>query len=123
MALKTDYLVLGSGIAGLSFALQAAQHGEVLVVTKRDAADTATNRAQGGVAAVLSPEDSFDKHAEDTNVAGAGLCHEVVVDLCVREAPAAIEWLTHVGARFSEGDPGKLDLGREGGHTERRIVH
>jgi L-aspartate oxidase len=123
MALKTDYLVLGSGIAGLSFALHAAQHGEVLIVTKREAGDTATNWAQGGVAAVLSPEDSFDKHAEDTNSAGGGLCHEVVVDLCVREAPAAIRWLSEVGANFSESDPGTLDLGREGGHTERRIVH
>ena len=123
MALKTDYLVLGSGIAGLTFALHAAAHGEVLLVTKRAVDDTATNYAQGGVAAVLSPDDSFDKHAEDTKVAGAGLCHEVVVDICVREAPAAIHWLTDLGARFSEGDPGKLDLGREGGHTERRIVH
>jgi len=123
MPQKTDYLVLGSGIAGLSFALRAAQHGEVLIVTKRDASDSATNWAQGGVAAVLSPDDSFEKHAEDTRVAGAGLCHDVVVDLCVRDAPAAVQWLTDVGARFSASDEGKFDLGREGGHTERRIVH
>ncbi len=123
MPQKTDYLVLGSGIAGLSFALRAAQHGEVLVVTKRDAGDTATNWAQGGVAAVLSPDDSFEKHAADTHAAGAGLCHDVVVDLCVRDAPGAVRWLTELGAKFSAGDTGTLDLGREGGHTERRIVH
>jgi L-aspartate oxidase len=123
MALKTDYLVLGSGIAGLSFALQAARHGEVLVVTKREADDTATSWAQGGVAAVLSAEDSFEKHEADTATAGAGLCHDVVVELCVREAPDAIRWLSELGANFSEGAEGSLDLGREGGHTERRIVH
>jgi L-aspartate oxidase len=123
MALKTDYLVLGSGIAGLSFALQAARHGEVLVVTKRDADDTATSWAQGGVAAVLSADDSFQKHEADTASAGAGLCHDVVVELCVREAPGAIRWLAELGARFSHGAEGSLDLGREGGHTERRIVH
>ncbi|HWA76420.1 MAG TPA: L-aspartate oxidase [Polyangiaceae bacterium] len=123
MALKTDYLVLGSGVAGLSFALQAARHGEVLVVTKREADDTATSWAQGGVAAVLSAEDSFEKHEADTATAGAGLCHDVVVELCVREAPGSIRWLSELGAHFSEGAEGSLDLGREGGHTERRIVH
>jgi L-aspartate oxidase len=123
MALKTDYLVLGSGVAGLTLALQAARHGEVLIATKRDSDDTATNWAQGGVAAVLSPDDSFEKHAADTRSAGAGLCHDVVVDLCVREAPDAIRWLSEVGARFSSDTEGALDLGREGGHTERRIVH
>jgi len=121
--MKTDYLVLGSGIAGLTFALRAAKHGEVLIVTKRAADDTATSWAQGGVAAVLSKEDSFEKHAEDTRSAGAGLCHDVVVDLCVREGPEAIQNLIELGARFSEGEEGALDLGREGGHSERRIVH
>lgn len=123
MATKTDYLVLGSGVAGLSFALHAAEHGEVLIVTKRSAEDGATGWAQGGVAAVMSPEDSFEKHAEDTRVAGAGLCHDVVVDLCVREGPEAIRWLVERGAQFSERDPGTLALGREGGHSERRVVH
>ncbi|HET9953180.1 MAG TPA: L-aspartate oxidase [Polyangiaceae bacterium] len=123
MSEKTDYLVLGSGVAGLSFALHAAEHGEVLLLTKREPGDSATSWAQGGVAAVLSPEDSFERHAEDTAVAGAGLCHDVVVDLCVREAPAAIRWLADLGARFSEDPAGEFDLGREGGHTQRRIVH
>ncbi|MCA9626077.1 MAG: L-aspartate oxidase [Myxococcales bacterium] len=123
MTMKTDFLVLGSGVAGLSFALRAAEHGEVLVVTKRTVNDSATSWAQGGVAAVLSPEDSFERHVEDTLVAGGGLCHQVVVDLCVEEAPGAMRWLIDLGASFDAGDDGELDLGREGGHTERRVVH
>jgi len=120
---STDFLVVGSGIAGLSFALHAARYGEVVVVTKRSSEDAATSWAQGGVAAVLGPEDSFQKHAADTKSAGAGLCHDIVVDLCVREAPAAIDWLKQIGATFSTTDSGALDLGREGGHSERRVVH
>ncbi len=123
MQINTDFLILGSGIAGLSFALRAKEHGQVVVVTKRSATEAATSWAQGGVAAVLSPEDSFEKHADDTNVAGAGLCHQVVVDLCVREAPEAVRWLSEVGARFSKEDDGQFELGREGGHSERRVVH
>ncbi|HWZ90909.1 MAG TPA: L-aspartate oxidase [Polyangiaceae bacterium] len=123
MALSTDFLVLGSGIAGLTFALHAAEFGEVLLVTKRECDDSATNWAQGGMAAVLSPEDSFEKHAEDTHFAGAGLCHEKVVDICVREAPESIRWLSEVGTRFSRSESGDFELGREAAHTERRIVH
>src|ERR1044071_2435610 len=96
----TDYLVLGSGIAGLSFALRAASHGQVILVTKRTGNDAATGWAQGGVAAVLSEGDSFEQHARDTHDAGAGLCHERVVDLCVRGGPPAIEWLPATRARF-----------------------
>jgi L-aspartate oxidase len=120
---STDYLVIGSGIAGLSFALRAARHGEVTVVTKRSSDDAATSWAQGGVAAVLGPEDSFQKHIEDTKTAGAGLCHDATVDLCVRDAPDAIRWLSELGATFSTTTGGDLDLGREGGHSERRVVH
>jgi L-aspartate oxidase len=123
VALVTDYLVLGSGVAGLSFALAAARHGEVTIVTKRNRDDTATDWAQGGVSAVLSPDDSFERHAADTKEAGAGPCHDVVVDLCVREAPEVIEGLLGVGAHFSRAEGGLLDLGREGGHTARRVVH
>ncbi|HVU04724.1 MAG TPA: L-aspartate oxidase [Polyangiaceae bacterium] len=123
MALVTDYLVLGGGVAGLSFALTAARHGEVTLVTKRGRDDTATQWAQGGVSAVLSPEDSFERHAQDTREAGAGLCHDVVVDLCVRDAPDGIRWLMDLGAEFSRAEDGSLDLGREGGHTARRVVH
>jgi L-aspartate oxidase len=123
VTLSVDFLVLGSGIAGLSFALRAARYGEVLVVTKRAAEEAATAYAQGGVAAVLSPDDSFAKHAADTVAAGAGLCHDIVVDLCVREAPDAVRWLADIGASFSRAQDGELDLGREGAHSERRIVH
>jgi L-aspartate oxidase len=123
MATTTDCLVLGSGIAGLSFALQAAHHGQVLVVTKRARDDAATAWAQGGIAAVLGPEDSFEKHVADTLTAGAGLCHEVVVELCVREGPAAVRWLMEIGTEFSRTNGGQLDLGREGGHSERRVAH
>jgi len=119
----TDYLVLGSGIAGLSFALRAARHGQVVLVTKRTGNDAATGWAQGGVAAALSDGDSFEQHATDTHDAGAGLCHERVVDLCVRGGPAAIAWLHDVGARFSRTPGGSLDLAREGGHSARRVVH
>ncbi|HEX6271985.1 MAG TPA: L-aspartate oxidase [Polyangiaceae bacterium] len=123
MPIVTDFLVLGSGIAGLTFALRAARHGEVVVCTKRKPNDAATSYAQGGVAAVLSPGDSFQKHFEDTMTAGAGLCHDVVVDLCVREGPDAVRWLMDLGAEFSRATDGELDLGREGGHSERRVVH
>ncbi len=123
MALVTDFLVLGSGVAGLSFALRAARHGEVTVVTKRAPDDAATAWAQGGVAAVLSPDDSFERHIDDTMRAGAGLCHDVVVELCVREGPDDVRRLMELGAEFTRDENGELDLGREGGHTARRVVH
>jgi L-aspartate oxidase len=114
MQITTDFLILGSGIAGLSFALRAQEHGQVVVVTKRAADEAATSWAQGGISAVLSPEDSFEKHVDDTMVAGAGLCHQVVADICAREAPEAIRWLSETGARFSRADDGQYELGREG---------
>lgn len=123
MAVSTDVLVLGSGIAGLTFALQAAESAEVTIVSKRGAEQGSTAWAQGGIAAVLATDDSFEKHVEDTHTAGAGLCHEVVVDLCVREAPDTIKWLSDVGVEFSKRSDGSLDLGREGGHSERRVAH
>ncbi|HEY5960511.1 MAG TPA: L-aspartate oxidase [Polyangiaceae bacterium] len=123
MAVTTDVLVLGSGIAGLSFALEVAEHAEVTVVSKRGADQGSTGWAQGGIAAVLSSDDAFEKHVEDTHAAGAGLCHDVVVNLCVRDAPSAIRWLLDLGVEFSKRSDGALDLGREGGHSERRIAH
>ena len=88
MRIESDFLVIGSGIAGLSYALQAANHGSVAIVTKREIAESATKYAQGGIASVFSAEDSFAAHIEDTMVAGAGICHEDVVRMVVEEGPA-----------------------------------
>lgn len=124
-----DYLVLGSGIAGLTFALKVAPRGRVAIVTKKDRAESNTNYAQGGIASVTSKEDSFESHVQDTLIAGAGLCKENVVRTIVEEGPARIAELIALGMKFSESDApsedgGKqLDLGREGGHSERRILH
>src|SRR5882672_2417012 len=124
-----DFLVLGSGIAGLSFALKAAPHGKVAIITKKDRAESNTNYAQGGIAAVTSKEDSFELHVRDTLEAGAGLCKEAIVRTIVQEGPARIQELIELGMKFSERElpsaPGgkELDLGREGGHSRRRILH
>ncbi len=122
MTKPPDVLVIGTGIAGLTFALGAADCGEILIVTKRQSQDGSTVRAQGGIAAVLSRDDSFDGHIEDTQDAGAGLCHNIVVDLCVRQAPQAIEWLANCGVEFTRSANGEFDLGREGGHRQRRVA-
>lgn len=121
--LETDYLVLGSGIAGLSFALDAAAHGRVVVLAKRAPDDTNTNWAQGGVAAVLADDDSFEQHVLDTLKVGDGLCDRRIVELCVREGPAAVEKLLAIGTHLDRGPGGDLDLTREGGHSRRRVVH
>jgi L-aspartate oxidase len=124
-----DFLVLGSGIAGLSFALKVAPRGRVAIVTKKNCAESNTNYAQGGIAAVTSKEDSFELHVQDTLTAGAGLCNEAVVRTIVEEGPARIGELIELGMKFSERnapneDGGReLDLGREGGHSKRRILH
>jgi len=120
---QTDYLVLGSGVAGLYFALRAAEHGRVLICTKRAAQDTSTDRAQGGIAVVQSADDSFERHIEDTLKVGDGLCNRKTVELTVREGPAHIEALADLGAQFDRDADGRLQLGREGGHSERRVVH
>ncbi len=124
-----DYLVLGSGIAGLTFALKVAPRGRVAIVTKKDRAESNTNYAQGGIASVTSQADSFESHVRDTLAAGGGLCRESVVRTIVEEGPARIAELIARGMKFSESEaPGadglrQLDLGREGGHSERRILH
>ena len=123
MDVQTDFLVIGTGIAGLSFALQAAQLGSVAVVTKRKKDDTNTNRAQGGIAAVLDQVDDFALHVNDTLVAGAGLCHEDVVAHIVREGPRIVRQLVDWGVQFTLTSQGTLALGREGGHSHNRIVH
>jgi L-aspartate oxidase len=121
----TDFLVVGSGMAGLTFALRAAERGRVVVVTKKGDAESATNMAQGGIAAVTAAQDSFERHIEDTLTAGVGLCNREAVEIAVRSAPGAVRRLMELGARFTRegGSSGPLALGREGGHSERRIVH
>jgi L-aspartate oxidase len=123
LAITTDFLVLGSGVAGLTFALEAATHGEVLVVTKRAIEESNTRWAQGGISAVFAQEDSVDAHVADTMAAGGGLCHEVVVRICAEEGPARVRQLIERGARFDVDGDGALALTREGGHSTRRIVH
>jgi len=123
MPLETDYLVIGSGIAGLNFALLAAEHGRVVVVTKKRPIDTNTNWAQGGVAAVLAKDDSFERHIEDTLIAGDGLCDREVVEMCVTDGPAQVERLLQLGVRLDRTRTGELDLGREGAHSRHRVVH
>lgn len=124
MRSECDYLVLGSGVAGLSFALEAARHGTVTMVTKRSRTDSATNWAQGGIAAVLDPKDSFEAHVTDTLKTGGGLSHEDVVEMVVRDGPSRIQELMELGAQFSLREESEaLDLTREGGHSARRVVH
>lgn len=124
MAIISDYLVIGSGLAGLFFTLRAAPHGRVALVTKKEEAESNTNYAQGGIAAVFGKDDAFELHIQDTLRAGAGLCHEDVVRLAVEEGPKLVEELIALGVGFSRDDQeGILDLGREGGHSRRRILH
>lgn len=121
-----DFVVIGSGIAGLTFALKAAKHGSVAVVTKRKRADSNTAWAQGGVACVTSDEDSFELHVRDTLEAGAGLCDEAVVRTIVTEGPPRIRELIELGLHFDEREVSghrEPDLGREGGHSKRRVLH
>jgi L-aspartate oxidase len=118
----TDYLVIGSGIAGLSFALKAAESGSVAIITKKESRESNTNYAQGGIAAVLDPEDTFDSHVEDTLKAGAGLCRQDVVEMMVGQGPRMVRELIEWGAEFTSTHSG-LALGREGGHSKHRIVH
>ncbi len=123
--LEADVLVIGSGIAGLSVALHAAQFGSVLVATKVDAPESNTNYAQGGVAAALGEDDRLSLHEGDTLACGQGLCDPEAVRVLVEEGPSEIMRLISLGVRFSRdpADGSRLELGREGGHSRRRIVH
>jgi L-aspartate oxidase len=118
-----DFLVLGGGAAGLSFALEAASAGSVLVLTKRVRSEGATQYAQGGVASVLGPDDDFEHHVEDTLVAGAGLCRREAVEVTVREGPERIRWLVGLGVELDREPGGAFHLTREGGHSRRRVAH
>jgi len=122
--IRSQFLVLGSGIAGLSFALEVAAHGSVTLVTKKGTADSATNYAQGGIAAVTHADDSYESHVADTLTAGAGLCSEEAVRFTIERGPGAIQWLVDLGVRFDRRTGREeYDLGREGGHTHRRVLH
>lgn len=125
MEIETDYLIIGTGIAGLTFALEASKSGTVAIVTKKEKMETSTNYAQGGIASVLDPEDKFELHVKDTLESGAGLCNEEVVRLVVKDGPERIHELMDMGVKFSRNEEGgnRLDLGMEGGHSKRRIAH
>lgn len=123
MQIKTDFLVIGSGVAGLTFALRAAALGSVLIITKKTKDESNTKYAQGGIAGVVSELDTFESHVKDTLRAGDGLCKEAIVRMVVEEGPKRIEELINWGANFDREDDGTLSLGREGGHSENRILH
>lgn len=119
---ECDVLVIGSGIAGLSYAMKAARHGRVILITKKERAASSTNYAQGGIAAVWADDDSLALHARDTFVAGAGLCHTDAVMELVREGPARVRELMDWGVQFTQEEEA-VSLAREGGHSRRRILH
>ncbi len=124
MRIECDVLVVGTGVAGLTFALEASRFGRVLVVTKGSTDDSATSWAQGGIAAVLDPSDSFEAHVADTLGTGGGLSRNDIVEMVVRDAPERVRELIRIGAEFTEREDGTaLDLTREGGHSARRVVH
>ena len=125
--MQTDFLIIGSGIAGLTYALKVAQHcpdKQVTIITKAAADETATKYAQGGIAVVNDLEnDSFEKHIEDTLIAGDGLCDEEIVEIVVKEGPARVQEIIDWGTRFDKDGDGDYHLGKEGGHSEFRILH
>jgi L-aspartate oxidase len=125
MEIQTDFLVLGTGIAGLSFAIKAAELGTVAMVTKKNKTDSNTNLAQGGIAVVQDHTDRFEYHIDDTLTCGAGLSNEEVVRFVVTEGPERLRELVKWGVEFtrSDAEPERFDLGREGGHSMRRVVH
>ncbi len=123
MKLNYDFLIIGSGIAGLSYALKVAPYGKVAIISKTKLDDTNTRYAQGGIAAVTYNPDNFDKHVADTLSAGCNFNDKSVVEMVVREGPAQIEQLVQWGIQFDINESGKFDLAKEGGHTEHRILH
>ncbi len=124
--MKTDFLVIGSGVAGLTYAIKTAKafpQKEILIVTKTTADETNTKYAQGGVAGVWDANDSFEKHIEDTLISGDGLCNEDIVEIVVKEGPERIKEIIEYGAEFDKNEQGDYTLGREGGHSENRVLH
>jgi len=124
--MQTDFLVIGSGVAGLTYAIKTAKafpQKEILIVTKTTADETNTKYAQGGVAGVWDANDSFEKHIEDTLISGDGLCNEDIVEIVVKEGPERIKEIIEYGAEFDKNEEGDYTLGREGGHSENRVLH
>jgi len=125
--LKTDFLIIGSGIAGLTFAVKTARRfpeKTITILTKANTDETNTKYAQGGIAVVNDLEhDSFQKHIEDTLIAGDGLCNEKVVDIVVKEGPERVSEIIEWGANFDKDKEGDYMRGKEGGHSEFRILH
>jgi len=123
MTHKYDYLIIGSGIAGMSFALKVADKGKVAILCKTSLEEANTSYAQGGIATVMLQTDNFEKHIQDTIIAGDNICDRAVVEKVVREAPAQINELISWGVDFDKDAKGNFDLHREGGHSEFRILH
>ncbi len=123
MRKQVDFLVIGSGIAGLSFALKVAKTGKVCIVTKNKAEETATKYAQGGIAAVMYSPDTYEKHIRDTMSAGDDLCNEDIVRVTITESTERVKELIEWGTQFDKTDTGKFSLGKEGGHSENRVLH
>jgi L-aspartate oxidase len=123
MRKQVDFLVIGSGIAGLTFALKVAKYGKVCIVTKSKMNETATMYAQGGIAAVTYTPDSFEKHIQDTIIAGDGLCDEKIVRITITESTERIKELIKWGIKFDKTVSGRFDLAKEGGHSESRVLH
>lgn len=123
MRKKVDFLVIGSGIAGLSFALKVGDYGTVCIVSKTKADETSTRLAQGGIAAVMYTPDTYEKHIQDTLIAGDNLCNEKIVRMAITESTNRIKELIDWGTNFDKTESGKFDLGKEGGHSEKRVLH
>ncbi len=123
MRKEVDFLVIGSGIAGLSFALKAANHGKVCIVTKGKIEETSTKYAQGGIAAVVYQPDSYNKHIEDTMKAGDDLCNPEIVEITIKESTARVTELIEWGVDFDKTESGRYSLAKEGGHSEFRVLH
>ncbi len=123
MKRKTDFLIIGSGIAGLSYALKVAEHGKVCMITKANEDESNTKYAQGGIAAVMYSPDSYEKHILDTLIAGDGICDEEIVRMVITESTERVNELIEWGAKFDKTKSGEYDLAKEGGHSEHRILH